>query len=528
MTAERWQQAPLRLSWGENGPAPYESAWMMFIKLMALNVLTPRDLARLLAKDPATLPERFNPDPVTSDWLHIPRLAEAIGVPGEQVERAFLDQLGLGKLVGTGSVIRHCPQCIQHGFHCVLFQLAILASCPLHGVPLVECKRCTAFRFVRGRRPGASDIDKETGSDLVQPGTALACGHFRFAHSGSTTFPAATNIENEQMAGRCQDILEWIRRAHAGLGQDAQLLDGLWGTWTGPYGTLPQQLPNEAPGVKLSLARGIAGPIPFDVNFRVLGVHEVTGWFDEPGSLDDQTSEDRVHLAYRVVRRHIERRYLAGHRRCTRAFRRFDRWDCLILCGVKVCTPNLAYFAWRMRHEGVESAGRVLDFPTWRRSCPCSTALYGPRVLWQAKSLRAICHLFLVSFLSLWGAIERRCGEESLRLRWPNDGIERSGIPDHLFLKCAHHADPYTTDIRVTASDGLGRCSVALPPRQELISRAAERCSRRSSERELFSVRGMNSVFYWAYVDDQADMFRIWRDSEQRYPRGSPQVKLGV
>jgi hypothetical protein len=89
--------------------------------------------------------------------------------------------------------LRHCPECVRYGYHCTLFQLPSIQSCPWHGLPLRD-------RCVQCNQPYSSNIDAELDVGLC------ACGNDLFdsdmASIGMWSFPhiEASNILAEYLS----------------------------------------------------------------------------------------------------------------------------------------------------------------------------------------------------------------------------------------------------------------------------------------------------------------------------------------
>lgn len=83
-----------RLSWNSAVPAPFESGWSIFLKLLAINHMNVGELLPLIQK------RRGYPTPTQaldfsrSDWIDFERFARLVGVQPERLKQGFLDQIG--------------------------------------------------------------------------------------------------------------------------------------------------------------------------------------------------------------------------------------------------------------------------------------------------------------------------------------------------------------------------------------------------------------------------------------------------
>ncbi len=149
-----------RLTWNPLGPAPYESAWSVFVKLMALNFCKPLDIAQAIARSTVPVPNTL--DFRQSDWIDFERYGRLLGVAPSRLRAGFLDQLGFPTAYNEklGKGLRFCPECLGHGYHSVLFDLALISECPIHNCRLTRaCLSCYWTVATKGLRRLAQPIN---------------------------------------------------------------------------------------------------------------------------------------------------------------------------------------------------------------------------------------------------------------------------------------------------------------------------------------------------------------------------------
>ncbi len=130
-----------RLTWNPFDPAPYESAWSVFGKLLALNFCKPADITNAISRQECTDSKYL----VFRDcnWIDFDRFSDLIGVAPNRLRAGFLQQLGFPQFSYRDGAhgIRFCPECLKFGYHSILFDLALVTECPIHQKPLQ--KGCT-------------------------------------------------------------------------------------------------------------------------------------------------------------------------------------------------------------------------------------------------------------------------------------------------------------------------------------------------------------------------------------------------
>ncbi|AAZ97270.1 hypothetical protein Tbd_1317 [Thiobacillus denitrificans ATCC 25259] len=130
-------------TWNPAWPLPYESAWGLFAKLLALNYCTPADVAQAIAKQGIPSPREINFR--DSSWIDFDRFSGMLGVHPDRLRRCFLDQLGFPHVSpDLARGVRFCSSCLANGYHSVFFDLGIVGGCPIHGRALEKpCVRCS-------------------------------------------------------------------------------------------------------------------------------------------------------------------------------------------------------------------------------------------------------------------------------------------------------------------------------------------------------------------------------------------------
>lgn len=146
------------LTWDPSSPAPYESGWSVLSKVLLINHLTATELFALIHKEGAKATRQGSLNHLYSDWIDLTKLATLLGIETERVEQCFLDTLGFTSKTVRKNGIRHCPECARLGYHCVMFNLAVVEFCPWHNRQLEQlCTSCLrSISYSRNREMRSS------------------------------------------------------------------------------------------------------------------------------------------------------------------------------------------------------------------------------------------------------------------------------------------------------------------------------------------------------------------------------------
>ncbi|MBR8165368.1 hypothetical protein LGN16_31045 [Burkholderia vietnamiensis] len=181
----------VRLTWHTGSVLPYASLWHTVLRACALNALHPRDLPSCLARPPANVE-------LIENRGHVDETAFALAL-GESPTAFRWSSLGaLPPWLDCALVVprpRLCLACLAAGYHAALFSIALLDTCPIHGMPLVDRCHCGAPFPARLR-------------SLTDYGTAgsCRCGRLHFFTHDTCRQPVLTPA-----ATRCLDpVAAWL------------------------------------------------------------------------------------------------------------------------------------------------------------------------------------------------------------------------------------------------------------------------------------------------------------------------------
>lgn len=174
----------MRFTWNPALPLPYESAWGLFSKLLALNYCNPVDVAEAIVKEGVSRPRKLNFR--DSSWIDIDRFSEMLRIHPQRLKRCFLDQLGFPHITPDDDErgIRYCPLCLAKGYHSVFFDLGMIEGCPIHGAKLEKsCADCTTTLLREGLLRDVNPQDSKQplpDFNVSQHIYGSRCGHIYF------------------------------------------------------------------------------------------------------------------------------------------------------------------------------------------------------------------------------------------------------------------------------------------------------------------------------------------------------------
>lgn len=488
-----------RLTWGANGPAPYESAWLIFLKLCALNLSGLTYLCSVIKKDDVSVSDaeaRY----CQGDWIDFRRFSRALGVPEVQLRTGFLDQLGVSSVEDPRWVnIRHCPDCIATGYHSVMFQLDMISHCPWHHQRLVACESCARV-FHRGG-PWKRKVRGDPQSGKV---IKLACGHFTFGSAEAPVLPCLDASRRPLVVQKVEEILAWW---HQGIAPSpASRVLSLASTWR----QLERRDDTQAKEAQLVLGlfEKISGVLPFKSVTPPLR-SQLLAWENQPVDLYQHTElinpDSDLFTFFKCLRRHVKRRHLRQHRRCFNFISHLDEHGAHSLSSDTMCSACLAFMAWEMSLRGITTvAGLRGHFSTPLRTCIPMASLYPEEII---VGFRSIVSFWLAYFYDVWALLELDGRGQQFRLVINEAHFRRDFIRTVYCNSCSRI---YAGDVKADKHWLVYAAPEFLAERNNL------HCRGRREDEEMLSTRGWNIVAYWSYSEWPNAIFRGWQSEPFR------------
>lgn len=421
-----------KLVWQDISPAPFESAWSIFAKLLALNAISPSRIRSMIADPTREDAKGHELDFRDSSWIDFDRFSNALGVNENRLRAAFLDQLGFENDGESGpkqwyrSGIKLCQECLKRGYHCVFFELGFVDICPWHHEALdVPCDSCCTTVFHSGIKKRRDKLHNLKATEIAKSQEmSSTCGHIHFNNDRVGRLNGLSFVEENAIASRCAALLRWWRNVSKNPEIAAFLSQYSFG---------------ENKEIHLRAIFGaaelIAGECPWPIGIS-RGPVRTQRWVESEyvavnpvGDLAPRASEWDV--AYRSVRRHIFSRYVRHHRDCWNELTSYRRYDARKLDSDTCCPVALAYAVWRMHVERLRTIDALRSEKL--RSHPIrAMTLDWPQA---ANSLEARASLAYAYFFRILEEIIRHIGVDSFAIsdsevQWTHDFMTTLFAPD--------------------------------------------------------------------------------------------------
>ena len=498
------EYAPPKFTWNSDSPAPFESSWMIFAKIMILNYLKPPLVWDVITDHPS---DKKNDKKLllhNSDWINFDRFSVAVGVKPDRLRKGFLDQLGFPhESTDTSDGIRFCPECLAKGYHCSFFNLALIDACPWHGCRLLHaCKECakTIAKGLMREKGKGQDYDSNlaaSGANLIYRSN---CDHLRYLPQMNIQPNSFSSDEESGINVACNSLLQWWYTLNVSQHPYASFARRVFTRWE-----------KDEELIKcLEVACDIAGPCPWPLRLFPLPVARCK-WRQtaDPLLLTDYEDKQKYYeTVYKSVRRHIFRRCLRKHRSCLVNLMSLTNHKEQYLISSTVCSLALAYISWRMQMEryGVLSQLRKKGKPSFYINTDIRV---GVQAFGMTKTPKSMAHLWLIEFFAILNKIEMQIDKKSLDIyRW-----DASLFSQFNTLTCEFVPDgnpqPHI--------DATGYWLALYPNAEFYIKRGEQRCAGKLDDKcftpEMYTVGSLSLL---NYRPERYVLFRVINISEQR------------
>ena len=378
--------------------APFESIWLILVKVMLINKVSGRQVIDLIKKPEMDDSRNF------SWWakgaIDQGKLEDALGFQRGALDDSFLGMVPRDHLHYTGPQILHCPSCIKLGHHSSVFCLAKIHSCPWHGDKLVGCSKCYELLNCL-HLPSAYARSFPSAPALFCEHVLPLFGSLVISDLSAPIYQVMSSWHVEFMGWLAaseklvvDDIFRWIESR-----QDKKFLDDIILQYLEVRTHIPKPFHANLhfPVTRLSL----------EYSYEREG--GVSGYGD-----DDRTSDrlfdmqcmgvvsismiDQIRCV-KSLRRHIWKTYVSKHKKCYRSFIDLTLHQRMNLQPGKSCCASLAYVCWLMNVLRTKNLGDA----TGKNRCIYSAS--GSRDHCPLATFKSILNDRLVGFYSVWGAL---------------------------------------------------------------------------------------------------------------------------
>lgn len=335
-----------RLTWNPLAPAPYESAWSVFLKLCRINFMNMPELEDLIQREPRQKERNEIRDHLDSRWVDFDRYASLVGVERERLTQGFLDQLGIvtasERAVKYG--VRHCPRCCELGYHCVLFDLTIIDECPWHRCKLTEPSM---------RRNSMSAVNLYNKYHIKKfLGIWSECPMSIDRYVTVSRLNAIDDTLKYTIIGYCKEFLDWwaeVRNTTMDCPSFVPALRCETSNTSFPASFTPWLLGFAQNRAKKKLYW------KFSVPQKPARVISRNCTIENKIERSNCYLTDDIGRSFRSIRRHIYKRYLRAHHVCINRLLNLSHDETQFLHSGRACTPAVAFLTWWMSIEGISN-----------------------------------------------------------------------------------------------------------------------------------------------------------------------------
>lgn len=375
---------------------PFESIWLVFIKVMILNKFSCVSLLKLIARDDYSS-RAFLPAWWSSDFVSTGKLESLLQLSAGQLDSAYIENTVPAAFTYLNLRVRHCKKCIERNYHSSLFSLPYLLTCPWHGEVLVECAGCGISIQLSGMHPVAVDdirnhlLCEHVQSLILQP------------------FHKFNNCELENLSQWYTEFRAWLTQAENIVGEDVFValtesanyrwkVDFLFNYLEPIIGlSFPRVNGEFFPVVRISMFREAKAWL----QIRTLTRKAARSKFlqSECNATSIICYEDMI-ASMKSLRRFIVKRFLRKHKSCLRRLNLLTQEQRLHMDFDSRCSCSIAYSCWLLQLLDVN---RLVSFSAKKKRryrCPACRKSY-PKTLFKIDLIN-----YMAKFHSIWASIE--------------------------------------------------------------------------------------------------------------------------
>jgi hypothetical protein len=298
---------------------PFESIWLIFLKLQFLNKINPSDLFHACLEADQIFPGLWS-----RSWLVEQKVQKLTGLAIKSLDSAFTPKGSEGY---TCDIVKHCPECLKLRYHCSVFQLNMIEECPWHKVRLEFCRECTSVVKSRGL---FRSITPGGGIDFN-------CGHFTIA-PGEVLLTSVPVELSERIESFCSSLKRWLEST-------AEVSQFLL-----PYVHIKKGKGESAVGVKdvaLSYLQDQVAETPWPLDYLRLPLKVID--IGKSRLSTRPASNVDLRACLKSLRRQIRKRYLRKHVNCYRVISQYQVTQSRTICLEQTCPSAMALLIWDVK-----------------------------------------------------------------------------------------------------------------------------------------------------------------------------------
>ncbi|OIQ98569.1 hypothetical protein GALL_193940 [mine drainage metagenome] len=335
-----------KLIWQEISPAPFESGWSIFIKLIGLNVISPREIAQLICRTDYKKYRESSLRYREGEWIDFDRFGQLLNVDSDRLRVGFLDTLNFtvtGYIYTKGE--KTCNTCLSKGYHNVFFELGFIDICPWHREKLNSCRYCLTTVYSRGLKPKEDPFSK---SDSKWLEWSSECKHIQIYDKQISSTNLLDDDELIKVKNSSLQFCVWWNKVKS----QPEIFQFLSKT---------NYSDNEIEFLDffLNAAEEIAGPCPWPLCHKRYPIRTLN-WHENDQSCEDyDINNSSASISslwgenYRSVRKHLYRRYIRHHKPCWNLLTNTHANDLSHIDCDTACFACIAFATWRLLNENL-------------------------------------------------------------------------------------------------------------------------------------------------------------------------------
>lgn len=326
-----------KLIWPKDYATPFESKWSIFLRIILLNALKPKDAFQLISNGSC---ENEFIDLKTSSWIDFNKFSTALNM-----DEDILKSLFEIKSWESESNFHHkiCTQCLKNGYHTSLFDLQFVDTCPWHNSKLIDCMSC--YFSVVNSGFNQSEIVIE---DISWARWSTPCSHIDVDDRCIASIFSMTSDTRSEVNAKCNALVQWLTKINL---VEPELFMSL---------CLLNNRNKNNYNLLFSAAETIAGYCPWSssklrVPVKVISWNEPEDIYKDektyPGAIFERKFT-KYDIVYKSISHYIYRAYVKPHKRCWNELNHYNLIQCQNLNSTKICKVSLAYAIWMVLNEG--------------------------------------------------------------------------------------------------------------------------------------------------------------------------------
>jgi hypothetical protein len=368
-----------KLCWSSADHYKYSSCWSILTKLCILNQISPRFLYKnICTNEYYSITAKVHLIPHWNvQHFNVGLISQLTGLSELDVRDSFVDSLQSSHVLQQSNYlvapsVRHCPDCIKMGFHCVYFLLPTIFECPIHGQKLLLCSDCTTFlrktymaetnqtnknNSIIGLYEFANQFAPACGHlsyfpNLLLPGRLLYSRNTRTTDRESGLSATANDRVIRNFEG-FSELSEWFSSHTSGGLREVVSRILRWSCI--PSQSSPDyEKTHELLSAVLGFYEAVFLTAPFFTSWSDRIRTKPIFWVaDRFSAVEDSSCPDLESLSsiYKSIRRHIRKIDIKFHSRCLSEYLRFESGRFKALSFGNYCPACVAFLTWRSIYE---------------------------------------------------------------------------------------------------------------------------------------------------------------------------------